>query len=158
MSFYIGKYGHIYEYGGRPSEKEPPLPATILGFENSFEDRERAFYFRDNLREYRPDVFLSQPKEKEKKRMSRKQMTQEDFREQMREDVAAHMKQFWDNLNQLKPKDYVEGWLKAAAYGFSRAPSEKELDEEEKQKQAARESQRKADLISRGIQTEDMED
>ena len=157
MSFYIGVYGHVYEHGGKPSEKEPPIADDVLGFTNSFEDKERAFYFRDRLRDANPRIF-TKVREPKASASSNKVMSQEDFREQMRLSVANRIDEFWQNMAFLKHKDYVDAWLKAAAFGFSKAPTEREMDEEEKQKQAMKESKRRADLIRRGIQTEDMED
>ncbi len=155
MSFYIARYGRVLALEGKISE--PPLDTSLLGFENKFEDKDRAFYFRDKLREEHPRIFL---KEKTQKgfAMSKKIIGQEDFRECMRSGLTEHFDEFWKNLQQLKPRDFVDGYLKALQYGFSRAPSEKELDDEEKQRLQQREQQRKQELIERGIQTEDMEE
>lgn len=152
MSFYIARYGRVLQYGGKATE--PPLDTSSLGFDNNFEDKERAFYFRDRLREQHPRIFLREQPKKEKT-MSKKTMTQEDFREQMRQGVTAHLDEFWDNLRQLKPRDYVDAFLKAASYGFSRAPTEKELDDDQREEQRLKEQQRKQELIDRGIELED---
>lgn len=155
MSFYIARYGRVLAWEGK--QIEPPLDTSSLGFENKFEDKDRAFYFRDKLREEHPRIFL---KEKPHKgfTMGKKIISQDDFRECMRTGLTEHFDEFWNNLQQLKPRDFVDGYLKALQYGFSRAPSEKELDEEEKQRQQLREQQRKQELIERGIQLEDFED
>ncbi len=153
MSFYIAKYGRVLALEGKMTE--PPLDTTSLGFENHFEDKERAFFFRDRLREQHPRLFLN-IQNKPTTTMSKKTMTQDDFREEMRRQVSQHMDEFWHNLSLLGPKEYVDRWLKAAGFGFSKAPTEKEPDELQQQEQQLKENKRKQDLISRGIITEDM--
>lgn len=155
MSYYIAQHGRVLSWEGKMNE--PPLDTSSLGFENLFEDKERAFYFRDKLREEHPRIFLKSienntPKDKMNKREI---FSQEDFREAMRCGVAEHLGEFWKNLNLLKPRDYVDGFLKAASYGFSRAPSEKEIDEEQKEQRRLREQQRRQELITRGIELEE---
>lgn len=156
MSYYIGRWGHIFEWESK-SDREAPLDTSSLGFENKFEDKERAYFFRDNMRKYHPRAFIKdiQPK---KKPMSNKALSQEDFQEEMRKTVSNHIDEFWTNLSKLAPKDFVDGWLKAAQFGFSKAPQTRVVDDDERQRQAEKEKQRKEDLISRGIVTEDMED
>ena len=149
MSFYIGRYGKILICEGKRTEQ--PLDTSCLGFENRFEDKERAIYFRDKLREEHPRLFLKE-KSSSNTTSNKKTLSQDDFREQMRQEVSKHLDTFWDMMSELKPQEYVNAWLKAASYGFSRAPSEKEIDDDEKQKQQQREQQRKQELIDRGIQ------
>jgi hypothetical protein len=73
------------------------------------------------------------------------------FRETLQDQLMYHYKYFWDNLFQLKPKDFCDTYLKLLPYAFSKVPEEKPLDEEGKQRLILEETTRKATLISGGL-------
>lgn len=149
--FYIGIYGHIMEHAGVVSAKEPPMETSFLYFENKFYTRERATMFRDKLREQKPRVFIKKERQRLINRMKTEPISQDEFRAHMRRGVAEHIDEFWKKLSALSPKDYCDGFLKAAAFGFSRAPAEKDITEEDRRRQQEQEEQRKQELILRGI-------
>jgi len=81
------------------------------------------------------------------------------FRETVQEQLMYHYRDFWNNLLQLKPKDFCDTYLKLLPYAFSKVPEEKPLDEEGKQRLILEETTRKATLISGGLpEIEEYED
>lgn len=81
------------------------------------------------------------------------------FRDTLQEQLLYHYKDFWNNLMELKPKDFCDTYIKMLPYAFSKVPEEKPLDEEGKQKLILEETTRKATLISSGLpEVEDYEE
>ena len=81
------------------------------------------------------------------------------FRDTLQEQLLYHYKDFWNNLMELKPKDFCYTYIKMLPYAFSKVPEEKPLDEEGKQKLILEETTRKATLISSGLpEVEDYEE
>lgn len=82
---------------------------------------------------------------------------QDNFREGIKRQLMDHSKEFWYNLNQLKPKDFCDVYLKMLPYGFAKVPDERPLDEAAQQKIILEETTRKATVIGGGL-PEDTED
>lgn len=81
------------------------------------------------------------------------------FREKLQEQLLYHYTDFWDNLMELKPKDFCDTYIKMLPYAFSKVPEEKPLNEEGKQRLILEETTRKATLISHGLpEVEDYEE
>ena len=158
MGYYISKLGKVCMFGGKMTD--PALDTSSLGFANSFEDKERAFYFRDELREHYPRIFLNEKQTEPKVAKSKKaekitQAQKDDFRSYLQRQLIDNADMFWHNLSMLKPKDACDIYLKMMQYGFSRAPEERPLDAEGQARLVLEETQRKATIIAGGIPIED---
>lgn len=77
------------------------------------------------------------------------------MREEIKQQLVNNADKFWANMNELKPKDYCEIYLKMMPYGFARAP-EVGLTDSERGKLILEETKRKATIIGAGLpQVED---
>jgi len=74
-----------------------------------------------------------------------------DVRKDIQQQLLDNQQLFWDNLAQLKPKDFCEVYLKILPYGFSKVPDERPIGEEERQRLILEETTRKATIIGMGI-------
>lgn len=86
--------------------------------------------------------------------MSKELVTQEaasKFKDKLKRQLIDHADEFWENMRQLKPKDFCDVYLKMMPYGFSRVPDERPIDDETKQKLILEETTRKATLIGGGL-------
>lgn len=158
MGYYISKSGKVIMYGGKMSD--PPLDTSNFGFENSFEEKERAFYFRDRLRETHPRIFLKENfieinNSPNKKQELVTQSQKDNFRSYIQRQLINHADQFWTNLSRLNPKDACDIYLKMMQYGFSRVPEERPLDPEGQARLVLEETKRKATIIAGGLPSSD---
>ena len=151
MGYYISQRGRILTEGGR--QTEAPLDTSSLHFDNHFEDKERAFYFRDKLQEEHPRIFLKTKSDIviSDAGNNKKTLSQDEFRELIRKRLKELEPLFWQNLSQLKPREMVDAYMRLLQYGYSRAPEERPLDEEGKRKLVLEETTRKATLIESGL-------
>lgn len=73
----------------------------------------------------------------------------------MREDIQRKLienaDKFWDDWNELKPKDRCELYLKMMPYGFAKVPDERPIGEDERQRLILEETTRKATIIGGGL-------
>lgn len=81
------------------------------------------------------------------------------MREDIKRQLVDHSDKFWQNMDQLKPKDYCEIFLKMLPYGFSRVPDEKSLADGDRKRLVYEETTRRAHILSGGIEhAEDFEE
>ena len=73
------------------------------------------------------------------------------MREEIQQQLIANAPKFWENLAELKPKDFCEVYLKMMSYGFAKVPEERPIGEEERARLILEETTRKATLIGGGI-------
>ena len=74
-----------------------------------------------------------------------------DVRRSIQQQLLDNSKLFWQNLSQLKPRDFCEVYLKILPYGFSKVPDERPIGEDERQRLILEETTRKATLIGGGL-------
>lgn len=58
---------------------------------------------------------------------------------------------FWQYLEDLPPKAFMEYYIKMLPYGFSKVPDERPIGEDERQRLILEETTRKATLIGGGL-------
>lgn len=131
--------------------------------ENTFLEKEDAYFQRDHIIDMFPAAFLESTNKttEEKKNMPRKKITQDDFRETMRKECIDRLPAFWTNWEQLTPKDKCDYFYKVLIFGFSKAPAEKPMTPADADAaRADRNRARAAEAIEQGIPEEynDFED
>lgn len=76
-----------------------------------------------------------------------------EVREQIQDQLIKNADVFWQNMSQLKPKDFCDVYLKMLPYGFSKVPEEKPITEDERGRLILEEKTRRATIISGGLPT-----
>ena len=157
---------------------------TVYGVANHFTDKEAAFTARDNIIDFYPRAFLGlqsesannaddnlchgQPEHSEctrqdnvpeqsprPKNKTKKDITQEEWRNITRTQVMKHYDTFWNEWSKLRPKDKCDLYLKMVQYAFAHAPAEKPLDQDDLQKIEERKLLEKEQAIAAGIPEND---
>lgn len=78
------------------------------------------------------------------------------MREEIQRKLIENADKFWENLAELKPKDFCEVYLKMMSYGFAKVPEERPIGEEERARIVLEQTTRKATIIGGGLpQTEE---
>lgn len=73
------------------------------------------------------------------------------MREDIQQKLIENADKFWDDWNELKPKDRCELYLKMMPYGFAKVPDERPIGEDERQRLILEETTRKATIIGGGL-------
>lgn len=126
----------------------------VFGRANGFIDKESAYSVRDAIIEEIPTAFIEQPKPTKKANTMprKKNFSQDDFQEMMRDAVMERIDIFWTKWETLPALDQCNLFYKMFAYAFSKAPTAKAMDADTAE---ARRNERKkeaaADRIREGL-------
>lgn len=74
------------------------------------------------------------------------------MRDEIKKQLVKYGPKFWQIMENLPPKDFIDVYLKILPYGFAKAPEERPIGEEEQAKLVLEEVSRKATIIGRGLQ------
>jgi len=73
------------------------------------------------------------------------------MREEIQQQLTRLGPKFWDYLEKLPPKQFMEIYLKMMPYGFAKVPDERPIGEDERQRLILEETTRKATIIGGGL-------
>lgn len=81
----------------------------------------------------------------------------------MREDIQSNLirlgPKFWEYMESLPPKAFLEVYLKMMPFGFAKVPDERPLDDDTRRRMILEETNRKMTIIGGGLpQVEDAEE
>ena len=81
------------------------------------------------------------------------------MREEIQQQLIKNSDRFWEYMDALPPRQWLETYLKILPYGFSKAPEERPIGPDERNRLILEETTRKATIISNGLPEieEDME-
>lgn len=120
---------------------------------NAFVDKESAYAARDAIIDANPSAFLPEQETKKKPGpMPRKNIvSQDDFRDLMRQELMERRELFWSNWAKLSARDKCDYYYKMISFAYSKAPTAKPLDDNAEQQKAERKRLEAAAAIAQGL-------
>ncbi len=86
-------------------------------------------------------------------------MDSDSMRAEIQRKLIENADRFWKELEKLPTKMFIETYLKILPYGFAKAPEERPIGEDERQRLILEETTRKATIIGGGLpSTEEAEE
>lgn len=77
------------------------------------------------------------------------------MREEIQQQLIRLGPKFWEYLEKLPPKAFMEIYIKMMPYGFAKVPEERPISEDERARLILEETTRKATLIGGGLPQHD---
>lgn len=123
---------------------------------NSFPDKEAAYCYRDKLIENYPQIFLNDelPQSDKTDTHKQKDLSNEEYQKLTRKKLAEYVDIAWERALKLKDKDFLDFYVKMLRFGYSAAPQEKPLNEEDKQRILKQKQAQTAAAIQEGIDSD----
>lgn len=73
------------------------------------------------------------------------------MREEIQRQLIKNSDKFWKNMAELKPKEWIDAYIKILPYGFAKVPEEKPIGDDERGRLILEETKRKATIIGAGL-------